>query len=126
MGISTEKRLQKIEDELKALKATYTISGGLMKLYESVSPKYSFVYTEPTPIIKFQADYVTDSILLVASVNVIEDLYGGGSQNMSAYTTTHVQTGDGSILIYPAWMMITDAIQVKVVSTSPGTFTRIQ
>lgn len=127
MGVNVEIRIQKLEDELKALKATYTLSGGLMRVYESVSPVYPFTVNPGyPPIIKFTSDFVNNQPLLIASIMVKEDIYGGGTRDMSTYTTTHIQTGDGSIYIYPAYFLITDSIQIKLVTTSPGTFTRIQ
>lgn len=127
MAVNIEIRIQKLEDELKALKATYALSGGLMKVYESISPVYSFTPNPGyPPIIKFSSNFITNQPLLIASIAVEEGVTGGGTRDMSAYTTTHIQTGDGSIYIWPAYMLVTTSIQIKLITTSPGTFTRIQ
>lgn len=126
MGLNTETRIQKLENEVKALKATYMLSGGLMRVYESISPVYSFsIITDPPIIIKFTSDFVTSQPILVASVVVVEELSNGITGNYSAYTVTQIQSGDGNIIIQPAFTIGTISVQIKLVATSPGTFTRI-
>lgn len=125
MGLNTEKRLAKLENEIKALKATYTVYGGLMKLYESVSPEFP-VNPWVGVIVKFQSSYTTDSMILVSSINIIVTSSGGVKTNLSPYAYTDIQNGDGSITINTAILIGTNTIQITVISTSPGTFTQIQ
>lgn len=124
MAVSTEKRLRKLEDELKALKATYNISGGLVKTYRSSSPTYNLPDELIRVRIKFTPTYTSDQRILVSSVFVEVINEYGSIFNFSPYAYCEIQSGDGSVVISVPG--IGGTVRVEVASTSPGTFTRLQ
>lgn len=125
MGISTEKRLFDLEEEIKALKATYTISGGMMKLYESISPIFNITSDDITyrMTIRFTPDYSNVNNMIISSV-----FYEFKDNNNKAYSFTNYvriipPTDNYLLLTMPA---LIGTVQIKIVSNIPGTFTRIQ
>lgn len=121
MGISVEKRLTKLENEIKALKATYAVYGGKAKTYYSVSPWFDV--RNVRQIFKFKADYVDSGKILVASIQVSVQTNDGTIFPMPSYAMVVPQTGDGSITIrFPAAGV---RCRLAIVCTSPGTFTQI-
>ena len=125
MAIDTEKKLQRIEDGILALKATYAISGGAMKLYESVSP--AFVYESGGYIhqgrIRFTADYSTGESLIISSMTYHFTNEYGVTYDFSSYSYIEPQTNPNYIDI--RMVVMPGTVQVSVVTTVPGTFTRI-
>lgn len=126
MAVNTEKKLQRIEDDILSLKATYTISGGAMKLYESVSP--NFIYDSSELIhqgrIRFTVDYTSGESLIIASITYkFVNERDGQVYDLSQYTYLEPQTDpnyvDIRLIVFPG------TVQVTIVTTVPGTFTRI-
>lgn len=122
MGIATEKRLKKIEDMLQELKATYMISGGSMKLYESVSP----VFTNSQSFrvrIKFTPNYNVTEDIIVSSIFYEFVDSSNISYNFSQYAFIEPQDNNSYIVFnVPA---LSGTLRLKIISTVPGTFTRI-
>ncbi len=125
MGISTEKRLFALEEEIKALKSTYTISGGMMKLYESISPIFTITSGDITykTIIRFTPNYSHVNNMIIPSIyyEFIDD--NGKIYNFSNYVRIEPPTNNYLSITMPALM---GTIQIKLISNIPGTFTRIQ
>lgn len=122
-----EKKLQRLENELKALKATYTISGGAMKTYLSFSEKYTIldVYEESPFRVKFTSSYPSSDNILVTSFFVTQTSTSGTAYNLSQWSTILKQDGDGTLIIEIPLVVSVDSIRVGIASTVPGTFTRI-
>lgn len=127
MTIATQKRLQCLEGELKALKSTYTISGGNMKTYLSYSDTYTIenYITENPFIIKFTPDYPVDGNIIVASFFIEQSTTSGTADNLSQYAMPIKQTGDGTVTFYIPLLMRVTTIKIGIATTVPGTFTRI-
>lgn len=123
MGLTTEKRLKALEDEIKALKAAYKIYGGAMRLYESISPYYSVDGAMFTKI-KFTPDYNNGSDVFIASAQYFYRRGGITPENLTTWLYFLPQDGDDSItMIAPS--LFNGEVQVSVMSTVPGTFTRV-
>lgn len=122
MAIKTEQRLKKLEDMLKELKATYMISGGAMKLYESVSPTYSSAQSFEADI-RFTPSYSTGQDIIVASL-LYEFINSYGTPyNFTQYAYIKPQDNHNYLdFIVP---VLEGAFKLKIISTVPGTFTRI-
>lgn len=63
MAVNAEKRIKQLEDAIRELKATYTISGGLIKSYQSISPIYPVDGISEISI-KFTPDFPQKDILI--------------------------------------------------------------
>lgn len=123
MAIKTEKRLSNLENELKSLKATYTISGGAIKLYESVSPVFTSSSQLVRARIRFTPDYSSAQNMIVPSIYYEFKNENNQRYNFSNYARILPTTGDYLTIEMPA---LGGTFQLKIVSNIPGTFTRIQ
>ena len=126
--INLEKRLKNLEDELKALKATYSVYGGAMKIYGSTSQSFSWTFTIPVviPIVRFTSDWERDKNILIASVNVEMRDSGGNLIYSPPELTLDIQNHSGSVDIHFLPVTNMRSFNITLYSTSPGTFTRIQ
>ena len=124
MAVTIEKRLFMLEEELKALKATSTISGGMMKLYESISPVFNIDPDDISPtIVCFTPNYSSVDNMIISST-----YYEFRDENNEAYDfTKYVKiippTNNYLLLSMP---VLVGTIRLKIISNIPGTFTRIQ
>ena len=126
--IRTEKWLQRLEDELKAIKATYTIYGGAMKTYLSYSDRYTIndVFGESPLVLKFTPSFGSNEYINVASFTIEQTITGSDSTiNLSEYTIISEQHGDGTVTFKIPLLVMVDTVRVGIASTVPGTFTRI-
>jgi len=129
MGIiNLEKRLKNLEDEIKALKATYSVYGGAMKIYGSTSQSFSWSSTLPIifPVVRFTSDWERDKNILVASVNVEMRDSGGNLLYSPPQLSLDIQNKSGSVDIHLLPNIDMTSFTITLYSTSPGTFTRIQ
>lgn len=126
MIIDTEKKLQHLENEIKAIKSTYTISAGAMKTYMTYSQVYTIndILTESPFKIKFTSDYGNSQDILVSSF-LIEQTASGSVYNLSEYAVIQEQTGDGTVTIEIPLLISVNTIRVAIASTVPGAFTRL-
>ena len=122
MAIRTEQRLKQIDNELQALKATYMVSGGTMKLYESVSPIYTNDDT-PEMRVRFIPTYATAESTIISSIFYRFTDSNGTAYDFSEYAYIEPQDSNNYLTLrFPA---LDGTIRLSVVATSPGTFTRI-
>ena len=128
MTITAEKKLQRLEDELKGLKATYMISGGNMKIYFPYSDVYTIVdvFDENPFRVKFTSSFGGSKDILIASFIVEQTTTGGDNINLSQYAITQEQTGNGTVTFEIPLLWRVSTIRVGIVGTVPGTFTRLQ
>lgn len=128
MAIDLEKRIQILEDELKALKATYSVYGGAMKTYMSVSQSFSWslVYPVVLPVVRFTSDWERNKNILVASVYVKMWDENGNLLRSPGELSLDIQNKNGSVDIHFLPNTLMKTFKVTLYSTSPGTFTRIQ
>ena len=120
MAIDTEKKIRQLEDEIKALKATYSVYGGAMQVYLSNSPVYDIGGHIIQTRVKFTPDHKPKGKLLVSSVRCTVD----DNNYLSSYGVLDVQDGSGSVVIQLP--VIGGKFSVGIVTTSTGTFTRLQ
>lgn len=127
MIIDTEKKLQELENEIKALKATYTISGGAIKTYFTYSETYTIidVLVESPVVLKFTSLYGGDRSILITSFFVQQTTKSGNDINLSQYCLIQEQKQDGTVTIEIPLLSTVDAVRVGLTSSVPGTFTRI-
>ena len=125
MGVSLEKRLFKLEDELKSLKSTYTISGGLIELYESESPVFQITAgdIQYNTIIKFTPNYLSVDNLIIPSIYYECRDENNNLYNFSPYVRISPPTDNYILLNMPA---LVGTIQLRLISNIPGNFTRVQ
>lgn len=123
MAINTEKKIKQLESELIALKSTYSIYGGNMKLYTSYSDTYDVAGAVVDMRIKFTPDFVQSGNILIGSIYYENTTEEGVSYNFSNYAYPEIQNGDGTVII--RFPVIGGTARIGLVSTSPGTFTRI-
>ena len=124
MAISTEKKIKQLEDELLSLKATYSIYGGNMKLYTSYSDVYDLGSQVVILRLKFTPDFAPSGTIIIGSIHYVNSTGEGDSYNLSNYAYSEIQDGSGSVVI--RMPVVGGTAQISLVSTSPGTFTRIQ
>lgn len=120
MAIRTEQKITKLEDEIRALKATYSVYGGAMLSYLSASPTYDAGASFINAKVKFTPDIKPKGNLLVASIRCNVD----NDSSYSSFAVLAVQDGSGDIVIQVP--IPGGKFSFSVVSTSPGTFTRLQ
>lgn len=127
MKTTVEKKLQKLENEIKALKATYMISSGAMKTYLSYSPVFTITDAfEESPIkVKFTAGFGYDKAVLVSSFFIEQTTTSGSILNLSQYAVNYEQSGDGTVIFEIPLLVYVSTVKVGIASTVPGTFTRI-
>lgn len=128
MAVNLEKRMRILEDQLKALKATYSVYGGAMKIYGSTSQSFSWSYSLPIniPVVRFTSNWETNKNILVASVNVEMWNSGGSLIYSPPEMSLDIQNKTGSVDIHLLPNVDMTKFRVTLYSTSPGTFTRIQ
>ena len=125
MAINLEKRLFALEEELKALKSAYKVSGGMIKLYESVSPVFTISEQDVSyyTIVHFTPNYSSVDNLIVTSIYYeYRDEYRALSYNLSNSAYIIPQDSNYLVIATPAFE---GEIQLKMISNIPGTFTRI-
>lgn len=119
MGVNTEIKLQRLEDEVKALKATYSVYGGAMLSYLTASPIYDTAGSVLMAKVKFTPDIKPNGPLLVSSIRC--DIVGDNF--LSSYAIVGVQDGSGSVIIQVP--IAGGTFSISITTTSPGTFTRL-
>lgn len=122
MAITTERRIAKLEQEIKALKATYSIYGGMMRTYTTSG---HFYQTEATRnfVVRFTPQYATGKNTILASLLVkytrqgVEDIFDDG------YVS--IQDGSGELLIHCGWVFDNSDVYIQIATTVPGTLTKV-
>lgn len=125
MAIELEKRLFELENEIKALKATYTIYGGLVKSYLN-----TFSWTNDSNIsvdlkIKFHPNYhlgVGNTLVFGFYYSAV--WYSVEESLDDGYIS--IQDGSGDIIINLSHMFEGLTVNLTLLTSVPGTFTRIQ
>lgn len=127
MAVNLEKRIQILEDQLKALKATYSVYGGAMKIYGSTSQSFSWSWSIPEviPVVRFTSNWETNKNILVASVYVEMKDENGNILYSPPELSLDIQNKTGSVEIHILPNINMKSFKVTLYSTSPGTFTRI-
>lgn len=120
MAIKTEQKIARLEDEIKSLKSTYSVYGGAMQSYLSVSPTYDAGESVINAKVKFTPDIKPSGNLLVSSIRCGVD----NDNFLSSYAVVAVQDGSGSVIIQAP--IPGGTFSFSLVTTSPGTFTRLQ
>ena len=130
---SLEKKLSKIEQDLKKLKASYPTSGVNVKLYVS---KQSFTVnvTGTTTIrIKFTPTYNSGSVIMANLTGKLDSLTRLTGMHGFWCAYQQIQSGNSEVVIgfpftdYDNMTTSTSTAKISVVAsaTSPGTFTKL-
>lgn len=119
---TTEKRIKKIEDELKAMKACYNTAGSLVKMYVT---KMGAITTGGgaglhNMVIRFTPTYGMGHINLLTLVAIVDS----NTYYVAPFATTP-QDGSGVVDITIFDLVATQKVEVIASGTSPGTFMRI-
>ena len=120
MGISTQARLKKIEDDIKAMKACYDTAGSLVKMYSQRSEQYtvggSSGYHNVT--VKFTPNFGKGQSNMITLYPIINS----GTNTAPARQLPQDGSGDIYITIYN--LLNTDKFEILASGVSNGTFTR--
>jgi hypothetical protein len=122
MAINTEQRIKALEDELKALKATYTVYGGLVKSYIT-----TFSWTnnsgEIRPLkVRFRPDYGNGKTMIFGFYysgvrnGVVEPLDDG---------FLSIQDGSGDVFINMGRIYDGTTVNLTLLTPMTGKLTRI-
>lgn len=122
VNTTTEKRIKKIEDELKAMKACYNTAGSLVKMYVT---KMGAITTGGgaglhNMVIRFIPTYGMGQINLITLVAIVDS----NTYYVAPFATTP-QSGSGAVDITIFDLVATQKVEVIASGTSPGTFMRI-
>lgn len=122
MAIKSEQRLSSIENKIKELKATYTIYGGMIKSYQSVSPIYE-TEGRAEVVIRFTPDFMQSEIIL--SSIYYELIYGITGERVNFTNYVYIEPQDSENYVNIRIPVFVGTVRISVVGTSPGTFTRV-
>ena len=128
MGIGAiEKRLNAVEDELKALKATYNISGALAKMYHQVSGQFLVGGEQGLhdARIRFTPTYGRGQMNLISLFAYVNRSYYGRDYINYIPFFVEPQDGSGSVVVRVLDCYSDDVITVIASGTSLGEFSRI-
>lgn len=123
MAVSTtEKKLKKIEDELKAMKVCYNTAGSLVKMYVT---KMGAVTVGGGAglhdmVVRFTPTYGAGRVNLITLVAIVDS----NTYYVAPFATTP-QDGSGAVDITIFDLASTQKVEVIASGTSPGIFTRI-
>lgn len=122
MAVTLEQRLMKIEQEIKSLKAIYSVYGGLMKTY----------FTEKTIDVtngsynlkvKFTPSFSTNKKTIISSV--FYKVTVNGNEFVLDNNYISVQDGSGEVIFNFGPALPGTSLFIQIASMVPGTFTRI-
>lgn len=124
MAIRTEQKLMQLEQEIKNLKATYKIYGGLVKSY-LITGSWLVTNESSDFRIKFSPKYSTNQKTIISSIRYWF-LHSGVSEVLGYYYI-EAQDGSGNVVINFGDVFIAEGytVQVEVVTMVDGTLTRI-
>lgn len=122
MGIACEQRLTKLDQEIKALKAAYSIYGGLMKTYMS-SGKWSLAEATLNFAVKFTPNFQTGENVIISSIYL--KVLNNGTEEVWDDNFISIQDSSDGVTMNLGIVFADYEVQVSVATTVPGTFTRI-
>lgn len=125
-----EKRLQKLENDIKDLKATYTIAGGNVKMYITKATFNVTVSSNTTKQVLFTPTYgVGQEIMATMSGKAS---YVSGSVFVTCWGAhQQIQDGSGNVILefpfvnYYGTGTNTYSLEVVVSATTPGTLSLV-
>lgn len=122
MGVNTEQRLRKLEDELKAMKACYDTAGSLVKMYVQRMGEITVGGGAGwhNVRIRFTPQYGMGHNNIINLVGIVDS----NAYYIAPFTVVP-QDGSGVVDIIIYDLLDTQKIDVIASGTSPGTFTRI-
>lgn len=128
MAINTERRLKDLENEIKALKATYSLAGGLAKMYVQTSDEFTESgggqYYHMARF-KFTPTYGSGKNNLITLTPIMTYSYVGYIYEVIPKFVIEPQNGTGEVII--RIFDLIDGFKVKIIAvgSSPGTFTKL-
>jgi len=120
---NTEKRVKKLEDEVKAMKACYNTAGSLVKMYVTQMGEITTGGGAGwiDMVIRFTPTYGQGHNNLISLVPIVDR----NTYYIAPYAVTP-QDGSGAVDITIFSLVSSQKVDVIASGTSPGTFTRIQ
>lgn len=121
MGINTQAKLKKMEDDLKAMKACYNTAGSLVKMHVQKSEQFSATSNFETMRIKFTPKYGFGRSNLINLWPIVK------KQSVVVWNPfmQKPQDGSGEVIIEIYNLFPGETVEIIVSGTSPGTFTRL-
>lgn len=125
MAVKLEQKLTALEDEVIALKSTYTIYGGLVKSYMNTYSWTNNTGQIASLKVRFRPDYLRgEGKTLVFGFyysatknNVVEPLDDG---------FISIQDDSGDVILNIAFLFSDYTVNLTLFTSVPGTFTRLQ
>lgn len=124
MAITLEKQLKALEDELKELKATYKIYGGLAKSYVSFNTWAIDSFTSNFKIL-FSPNYYTGSKTLVSGIAYFIIKNGTKYVIDDLFMSSQGSDGEVEFNLGQIGPLFGQTLTFQVVSNVPGSLTRI-
>ena len=127
---TTQQRLRALENDIKALKATYAVAGGNVRMYISTTTMTITITGTTVVRVKFSPTYGAGHITMATMTGNAKVISGTGLYGFWA-PHQEPQTGDGVVLAFPfddpyaQHIPTTYQLTVTVAATSPGTFSMI-
>ena len=124
---TTEKRLAKLEDELRSLKSTYSIAGSLAKMYYQQSSPFLVGGGESVHAarFKFTPKYGRNHANLTKLFAYVDGHYVGHTYIKFNPFFVEPQDGSGEVIIQVLELGPTDEVTIIAKGPSPGEFSRV-
>lgn len=123
MGMKSEQKLMKLEDELKNIKATYSVYAGMMQTY--LTSDHWHVSSMVTNLkIKFSPNYsvgLGKTIISSVYYQVVEE----GEEIIFDDFYISIQDGSGDVVLNFGTIFENSDVYIQVTAPVPGTLTRI-
>lgn len=122
MGMTVEKRLRKLEDELKAMKVCYDTAGSLVTMYVQKMEQFTVGGGSGwhNVTVRFTPKYGIGHNNLITLVAIVDS-----NTYYVAPFTVNPQNGSGSVEITVYELLETQKVEIIASGTSLGTFTRL-
>ena len=127
MAVTVEKRLTALENEIKALKAIYTIAGGLARMYVQTSGSFAVGGSSSfhSARIQFTPTYGMGRNNLITLMPIVTSTYAGYTWDTIPNFVVEPQDGSGNVVVEVYNLVNTDSVRIIASGSSPGTFTRL-
>lgn len=127
MAVTTEARVNALEDELKALKAIYSIAGGLARMYVQTSDSMTVGGSSSFHAMtaKFTPTYGVGKNNLITITPIVTSTYAGYTWDTIPNFRIEPQDGSGDVVVKVYNLVNDDKVRFIASGSSPGTFTRL-
>lgn len=123
MAVRTSQRISNLENEIKALKATYSVYGGLMQTYIT-SGTWKIPDGTLDCIVRFRPNYHRGKKVLISSV-FLKYIQENGYEYAIGDSYIASQDGSGDVYIHLGVVFGNDSVFVQLAAPVPGTLTLV-